>query len=1444
MEMNHQKMYSNDGVLPDAHWLNVLIMLYQRGLPQMVMAVISVIVLGFQLLRQPRRMPGNVLKQKPKSSILVESIGLILNVLTLSLFIAAGNNLAMNNIGLAYVTLLQLIRAIGPDGNRQALRYHIDAMLVGMFGLILAAEGLPLMIIAREYSVGRPIIRAAASLCCSVGFVVLAPHEWIAQADDFLEHASEPTYEETCSWIDYCLTYSWARGLVRGANGIITIDQLDQLPSAYSPELLRRKFSDVRKTQPTTTCALLSLLRTQLLLCTTLGVFLATAQLISPMGLHRLLEYMQHPDEAVFQPWLWVAIICGGRIVQTALQQAYSSYSRKLVAQVSAMLTAEVYQSALASRELHGDFLSADNIQSKEEPQSTASGILENLISSDIQNITQLHDVLICVTAIPAAAAAVVGLYQLVGWPCLVGIILALSGSPFESWVMEYVGNHEEQLKTAQDLRISLASEYLRSIKIIKYFGWEESAAKNIARARATEQKHVTAIDIFSTALSLIADFFPILSLVTIFGLHVSVRKMPLTASTAYMTIQLLEIVKDCLVFLALVSVDFSKAMVSLRRLDKFFKSLTPLDTYPNRPAEIQNATFQRAAGAAFYLRDINIKFIQGGLNVVTGDSGSGKSSLLLALLGETVKKSGSVTRQQDTAYAPQTVWLQAGTIQDNILFHNTYNETRYRNVVDACRLDVDFAEMQHGDQTVIGDGGFAFSGGQRARVALARTLFSRASLLLLDDIFSALDTRTSFELWNGVFCSNLVQNRTVILVTQHAWVAHEANMTIVMDNGRVQSVAEKKGHVCKPKTIQSNVNVNKEHPDQIHTSLSAGKDADVGETVELVAGQERSKVGTAGPLLVFTYLMYFGGPLFATLTVATCFFHTGAGIYTNYWMSRWVEHSGDSGSSTSYFLMRYIGLSYLTEAIDGVRMMAFSKGISVAANKLHMDMINALMAAPLSWFSEQAISTVLNSLSGDMSTLDQSIYHSIVPVISDIIKCMLMMGAVASKLPIFILPALALLVLGCLIARMHEGVSHLLTELVSSSRSPVLSAFSEGLTGSMVIRATSSTSAIFHAKMNRLLCASSRAQHAQSNASQWLKFRMSILATVINVLAASLVLSQSGKMSAGFAGFCLSQATQLSDKVLALIFSFNNLSVVMQTFQRVQEYAQLAPEKDCVTKSSEYVPASWPKTGAVELRNVTVRYNPNGQDILKNISLRIEPGSRVAIVGRTGSGKSTLISSLLGFTKVVSGQILYDGVDLQAIPYKRLRHCISTIPQEAQLFQGTLASNLDPSETVPESELQDALDVCQRILRSADEAGATATGLADSTTNSAFTERLTLSTMVKTKGENFSHGQRQVLSLCRVLIRRSKLVLLDEATSSMDARTDAGVQEALRTELSRAGSENRVLVTVAHRLQTIMDYDMVVVMGLGRILEVGSPNDLMAKKSTFYDMVMHVGEK
>ncbi|KAM3470306.1 hypothetical protein MY5147_006488, partial [Beauveria neobassiana] len=1182
------------------------------------MASLSVIVLACQLLRQQHHAPGRPLLHKPVATAVFEPIGQFLNVTTLCLFIAARetHHQATNALLLGYVCLLQLVRTIGPKRHRQALRGHIDAMLVGTFAFILVMEGLPLALIGSGYSVTPPTMRAAASLLCSVCVAVVAPHEWLAPVDASLGDLPEPTFEETCSWIDYLFTYARASSLVRGADGEITLDRLDKLPSAYNPELWRRRFSETRKTHSTMTRALVSLLWAQLLLCTTLGVLFAAAQLVSPMGLYCLLDYMQHPDEAIFQPWLWLLVICGGRITQTAFQQAYSSHSRKLAAQVNAMLTAEVFHSALASRELHGNFLSSGETADGQELQSTASGILENLISSDIQSITGLQDVLFCVTAIPAAATAAFGLYQLVGWPCLVGIALALSGSPFETWLMSYVEHHEEQLKTAQDLRISLVSEYLRSIKIIKYFGWEESAAKNIAQARTTEQKHIHAIDIFSIGLSLIANFFPILSLVSILALHVGIRKLPLTASTAYTTIQLLQIVSNCLVFLALVRVEFSRAMVSLRRFDRFFRSLTPLDTYTEGDVEIRDGTFQRAKGTEFHLRDINIKFFQNGLNVVTGTSGSGKTSLLLALLGETHKKSGSVVRQKDAAYSSQTPWLQAGTIQENILFYNAYDEKRYRKVVNACCLAVDFEEMEHGDQTVIGSGTVALSGGQQARVALARALYSSASLLLLDDIVSALDTRTSLELWNGVFCSDLLQKRTVILVTQNAWIADEANVVIVMGNGRVQSVSRREGHVRKAKPIQK-IAVSGELPAEPRTHVPANENAHNEESEAVVADQERPVTGSVSSIIeVFTYLMYFGGSLIATLTVATCFLHTGAGIYTNYWLSRWVGRADGSESSILYYLMVYIGLSYLTEAIDGIRMMAFSRGIMVAAGRLHVDVINAVMAAPLSWFTEQAISETLNT---------------------------------------------------------------------------------------------------------------------------------------------SLALSQRGALSAGLAGFCLSQATQLSDKVLATIFSFNSLSLDMQIFQRVRGYTKLAREEDCTTDSSKRLPASWPRTGSVELQNVAVRYTPTGQDILKNISLKIEPGERIAIVGRTGSGKSTLEKSKIA--------------------------------------------------------------------------------CADSSVNGAFTERLSLSSMVKSKGENFSHGQRQVLSLCRVLIRHSKLVLLDEATSSMDAGTDASVQQALRQELLRAGGEKRALVTVAHRLQTIMDYDRVVVMGSGTILEVGSPKHLLAKKGVFYDM-------
>jgi ABC-type multidrug transport system fused ATPase/permease subunit len=369
---------------------------------------------------------------------------------------------------------------------------------------------------------------------------------------------------------------------------------------------------------------------------------------------------------------------------------------------------------------------------------------------------------------------------------------------------------------------------------------------------------------------------------------------------------------------------------------------------------------------------------------------------------------------------------------------------------------------------------------------------------------------------------------------------------------------------------------------------------------------------------------------------------------------------------------------------------------------------------------------------------------------------------------------------------------------------------------------------------------------------------------------------SKAGTLAAGLVGFSLTNATGLTDTILQVVRSMNNLEVELQSFERVKEYSEIASEevtddtpqedKDVEPRrktAERVIPDAWPRTGTIELRNVTVRYDLDGPDILKDVNLKFEAGERVAVVGRTGSGKSTLVLSLLRFTHVVSGQILYDGVDITSIPRKQLRQGLTIIPQDAVLFNGTVGSNLDPSGEIPSTRLQQALEACSDIasfqfhgedcvgrakgdpdrknsIGAYDSAGRPPTG------DEHAVGGISISTPVLPNGENFSHGQRQVLSLCRALVRSSKLMLLDEATASMDYETDRGIQVVLRRQLSGAaagGDRQRTLVTIAHRLRTIVDYDEVVVMGGGRVLEVGSPRELCEARGQFWEMVRHSGE-
>lgn len=509
------------------------------------------------------------------------------------------------------------------------------------------------------------------------------------------------------------------------------------------------------------------------------------------------------------------------------------------------------------------------------------------------------------------------------------------------------------------------------------------------------------------------------------------------------------------------------------------------------------------------------------------------------------------------------------------------------------------------------------------------------------------------------------------------------------------------------------------------------------------------------------------------------------------------------------------------------------------------------------------------------MASLDNQLSRMLQGTQQLAVELVIRLGAVTAIMPIFILPGLFSCIVGLLAGEMYTRTAVVVKRLVSSSQSPVFSQFNDDMAGIQIIRARKGIAKNFGNLLAERLRPFNRANETNYNLNRWVGLRIDFVTALVMACAGAIAISKVGLIPAGLVGFSLTNASGLSSTILYLVRLANELEVELQSFHRVREYASLEPEEkteDPAAPAAQQqqnqqqpteVPPSWPATGAIEFRNVTIRYDPDGPDILKDISLKFAAGERVAVVGRTGSGKSTLVLSLLRFTHVVRGQILYDGVDITHVPRRRLRQSLTIIPQEAVLFNGTVGTNLDPAGEVAPEVVEGALASCAGIasFKFRDRDGPRLGGLngdhqegadeeqqegtiSDALAPSPPTEHTPLlsgistpaaeaisssaaglspSTAVDARGENFSHGQRQVLSLCRALVRKSKLMLLDEATASMDYETDHGIQAVLRREIFGGGASadgGRTLVTIAHRLRTIADYDRVVVMGGGRVLE------------------------
>ncbi|CAJ2513544.1 Uu.00g016630.m01.CDS01 [Anthostomella pinea] len=1475
----------------DLQWIDNLSHFTKAGYLQLSIVVISVLFVIRHLLHRSYSETNRPKSSASTISLAIELCSQLLRATSLAFMIVAAVQQGgkwTNVAALTYAFLLGLSRLANDIKWRHVALHHVNFVLAGSLLVIAAGELLPSIDADHEASLNPMMICSIAVLAAAVFVSLSTRREWIPPSLDLelsgLIPTREPSPEETCSWLEYYITYDWLTPLIlKGLRRQMTTEELPRLPWYDEPLFLLSRILEARKKSKSTLWTLLRFLPGELFGMTCWAVFNFVVDLIAPFAIYKLLGFLTNPERSSYRPWVWLILLFVGPVGRSVSFQQYIFISTRLVVRVKAALTQELYYKAMSSMELDDEVFAEiatagkDSDNAKKQQTTTSTGRLANLMSADVDAVTNGRDVILVFFGIPVGTVvALIGLYRLLDWPALVGIATMVVLSPLPLLIARSMVGIQREMKKIQDSRISVISEYLASIRAIKYFAWEDAIIRKVDEIRHGEQKKIWSLNMLFVALGQLTESIPTLSLLLIFTLHVLVRKQQLTADIAFTSITLIRTLRRNLSMASGMSRNITAAGVSIKRLDRYFNNVTPLKPHPVGPLQIKNATFRRHEKATFALKDVSIDFVEGGLNVVTGQSGSGKSTLLMAILSETLVEAGSITCPEDIAYASQSPWLQNETIRENILFNSTFEQVRYDRVINACGLPIDFNEFAERDETEVGENGASLSGGQKSRVALARALYSKAPVILLDDIFSALDAKTSALLWEEAFCGDLLKGRTVVLVTQLPWIAPQADLSIALENGTIKGIQQNLGVTQKSVTLdqiqvdEGSVDTTAEvtATNAAETNGTQANGTSSNKQVKVTEAkrrdevtQEALKTGQTARLQFFSYMRLFGSPFHALLAIVMSTLSTASFVGTGLWIAVWVDAYGkDDAYDIGFYLGIYAVWSLADTVFGGLTYIAYESGGWFAARTLHTTFMKAVMSVPLSWYKATPVGRIVNRFSRDMSSIDTSLAGMLRMSIEAFTRLCFQIVAVGSVLPIFMVPAAACCTFGIIAGEMYTRTAVAVKRLVSSSQSPLFAQFADSLAGLPVIRARTGMPQVFGNQLAQKLRVYEQASEAQFNCNRWVALKIDMMTTFVTVAAGAIAVSQAGVVAAGVVGFSLTNATTLNQIIILLVRAMNELEVELQSFHRVREYAAVEPEE----KTDEYkdagaysdspetiMPKNWPRNGEVEFRNVTIKYDLEGPEILKNINLKFAAGERVAVVGRTGSGKSTLVLSLLRFTNIVSGQILFDGIDITSFPRRNLREALTIIPQEAVLFNGDVASNLDPTDEIPKETIEKALEYCSGIASfqfhrndgQAQDGHGQPNGNGASDSADAPTDLgINLATSVKAKGENFSHGQRQVLSLCRALVRKSMLLLLDEATASMDYETDRGIQEVLRKELNEHGRD-RTLVTIAHRLKTIIDYDRVVVMSAGTVLEVGSPKELYDAKGQFYDMMRHSGE-
>ncbi|XP_006148592.1 multidrug resistance-associated protein 7 [Tupaia chinensis] len=1308
------------------------------------------------------------------------------------------------------------------------------------------------------------ILQLAALLAYGLGWAAPGgPQEPLVHDPLLSEGQEAEVAEDGESWLSR-FSYAWlAPLLARGARGELRQPQdTCHLPHRLRSAYLARAFQAHWQEGAQLWKALYGAFGQRYLalgLLKLVGTMLAFS---GPLLLSLLVSFLEEGQEPLSHGLLYALGLASGAVLGAVLQNQYGYETRKVTLQARGAVLSILYHKAL--------YLG---------PSRPPAGEALNLLGTDSERLLNFAGSFHEAWGLPLQLAITLYLlYRQVGVAFVGGLILALLLVPVNKVIATRIMASNQEMLQHKDSRVKLMTELLSGVRVIKFCGWEQSLGARVEAYRARELGRLQVIKYLDAVCVYLWAALPVVISIVIFITYVLMGHQ-LTATKVFTALALVRMLILPLNNFPWVINGLLESKVSLDRIQRFLDlpNHNPQAYYSPDPP-IEPSTILELHGALFswdpvgtsqetFISHLEVK--KGMLVGIVGKVGCGKSSLLAAIAGELHRLRGRVAvwgLSKGFGLATQEPWIQFATIRDNILFGKTFDAQLYKEVLEACALNDDLSILPAGDETEVGEKGVALSGGQRARIALARAVYQEKELYLLDDPLAAVDADVANHLLHRCILG-VLNHTTRLLCTHRTEYLERADLVLLMEAGRLIQAGPPSEILPLVQAVPKAWAEEGQESDSVTTqSVQNPEEKEGPEVEESTSGrllQEESKKEGAVALHVYQAYGRAMGRGLALAILFSLLLMQATRNAADWWLSHWIsqlkaaknssqeapasaslgatglfspqlllfspgslytpvfslpEAAPNGSSDIRFYLTVYATIAGVNSLCTLLRAVLFAAGTLQAAATLHRRLLHRVLMAPVTFFDTTPSGRILNRFSSDVSCADDSLPFILNIFLANAAGLLGLLVVLGSGLPWLLLLLPPLSIIYYRVQRHYRASSRELKRLGSLTLSPLYTHLADTLAGLPVLRAAGATDR-FEEENQRLLELNQRCQFAASATMQWLDIRLQLMgAAVVSAIAGiALVQHQQGLANPGLVGLSLSYALSLTGLLSGLVSSFTQTEAMLVSVERLEEYSCDLPQEP--RGQPLQLGTGWLTQGSVEFQDVVLVYRPGLPNALDRVTFRVQPGEKLGIVGRTGSGKSSLLLVLFRLLEPSSGRVLLDGVDTSQLELADLRSQLAIIPQEPFLFSGSVRENLDPRGLHEDKALWQVLEQCHLSEVVVSMGG--------------------LEAKLGTGGRSLSLGQRQLLCLARALLTDAKVLCIDEATASVDQKTDQLLQETICRRFA-----NKTVLTIAHRLNTILNSDRVLVLQAGRVMELDSPATLRNQPHSLFQQLLQSSQQ